>query len=90
MDRRAWRATVHGVTKKSDMTKQQSMQACIYIHIYGDDQIPILDKGLMSGRGVQWLQRSWECFFIRAPGTWVFVILLLIPFCMPGIFYNEK
>ena len=32
-DRRAWRATVDGVTKKSDTTKQLSMQV-IYIHIY--------------------------------------------------------
>ena len=62
MDRRARRATVHGVTKKSDTTKQLSMQVYIYIHIYGDDQIPILDKGLLSGRGVRWLQLSWECF----------------------------
>ena len=33
MGRRAWRATVHGVTKKSDTTKQLSMQV-IYIYTY--------------------------------------------------------
>ena len=35
MDRRAWRTTGHGVTEKSDTTKQLSMQVYTYTYIRG-------------------------------------------------------
>ena len=51
-----------GSQKSQTRLSNWACRLYIYTHIYGDDQIPILDKGLMSGRGVQWLQLSWECF----------------------------
>ena len=36
MDRGAWRATVHGVTKESDTTEQLSVHACFFFFKYID------------------------------------------------------